>query len=125
MIELTTKSSTNRNSQKEYNMLEIVSIISTIVTITFTVYLCRISHRRQNLKLFIAFINLFVIYVLLITLFYNPIEQIIVTVTYSLITYKILIKYIALINKEHNEAILDRMETSYQKYAVKLRRRND
>ena len=49
--------------------------------------------------------------------------QLFITGAYSSMAYFLYKKELEKIKKERNEAILDRMEASYQKYAVKPRRR--
>jgi predicted membrane protein len=104
-------------------MLEMMVIISSIIPTIFVTYLCRISYRRKETEKLIGSIISFLIYALLIIAFDKVFIQLMITAFYALITYFLFVKEIKKIEKEHNDAVLDRMEASYQKYAVKPKRR--
>lgn len=104
-------------------LLEILTIVFSIVPAIFIVYLCRISNKRKEAKKLIGYISSFICYALLIIAFDKAIMQLFITGIYSSMAYFLYKKELEKIKKERNEAILDRMEASYQKYAVKPRRR--
>ncbi|MDG6896397.1 hypothetical protein [Volucribacter amazonae] len=105
-------------------LLEIRTIVFSIVPVVFIVYLCRISNKKKETKKFISYISSFVFYTLFIIAFDKATMQLFITGVYSSIVYFLYKKELEKIKKEHNEAILDKMEASYQKYAVNPRRRN-
>lgn len=106
-------------------MLEAIAIISSLIPTIFIIYLCRISYRRKEEKKLIGFIISFLSYILLVIAIDKAFLQLIITIIYGLITYILFTKELKKIEKEHNDAILDRMEDSYQKYAVKPKRRKN
>lgn len=104
-------------------LLETLTIAFSIVPAVFIVYLCRISNKRKEEKKLIGYISSFICYVLLIIAFDKAIMQLCITGMYSSMVYFLYKKELEKIKKERNEAMLDRMEASYQKYAVKPSRR--
>lgn len=104
-------------------LLEILTTVFSIVPTVFIVYLCRISNKRRETKRLIGYISSFICYALLIIAFDKAIIQLFITGAYSSMAYFLYKKELKKIKKERNKAMLDRMEASYQKYAVKPRRR--
>ena len=106
-------------------MLEILVIVLIFVPIVFISYLCRISHKRENRTHLLGSIALAVIYFFLLVIANEPKKQLFIIAFAVIISYKLLAKYVEIIKKERNEAILDSFEASYQKFAIKPKQRKD
>lgn len=106
-------------------MLEILVIVLSLVPIVFISYLCRISHKRKNRTHLFGSIALAVIYFFLLIIANQPPKQLFIIFFAAIISYKLLKKYVEIIKKERNEAILDSFEASYKKFAIKPKRRKD
>lgn len=106
-------------------MLEILVIVLSFVPIVFISYLCRISHKRENRTHLLGSITLALIYLFLLTIANEPQKQLFIIAFAVIISYKLLTKYIEILKKERNEAILDSFEASYQKFAMKPKQRKD
>jgi chromate transport protein ChrA len=106
-------------------MLEILVIVLSFVPIVFISYLCQISRKRENRTHLFGSITLAVIYFFLLIIANQPQKQLFIIFFAAIISYKLLKKYVEIIKKERNEAILDSFEASYQKFAMKPRRRKD
>lgn len=106
-------------------MFEILMIALSFVPIVFISYLCRISYKRRNRTHLLGSIALAVIYFFLLIIANEPQKQLFIIVFAAIISYKLFAKYVEIIKKERNEAILDSFEASYQKFAIKPKRRKD
>ena len=106
-------------------MLEILVIVLSFVPIVFISYLCQISRKRENRTHLFGSIALAVIYFFLLIIANQPQKQLFIIAFAVIISYKLLAKYVEIIKKERNEAILDSFEASYQKFAIKPKRRKD
>lgn len=104
-------------------LLDLSIVLSSIIPAIIFTYIFRINYKRKESKKILIHITLLTIYVLFIIRFDKLVVQLYITSLYSLILYLLLKIEIKKIKKERNEAMLDRMEVSYQKYATIQKRR--